>query len=72
LIALATIQLGGLARVVSQSREHRVGCREETVFTSCRCQLVQAWAEDETALHVASDQTVVFERNRQAVRGRAR
>ena len=47
--------------MVAQIDEHRAGGGEEAVFSRGRSQFAEAWAEDETSLHVASDEAVVFE-----------
>ena len=72
LISLAAEKLGGFPRVVAQGDEHRAGGGEEAVFAGCRGQLAEPWAEDETPLHVAGNQAVVFECDGEAVDGRPR
>jgi hypothetical protein len=67
LVALATEELRALVGVVAQGAEDRAGCREETVLAGSRCELAQAWPEDETSLHVARHEAVVLEGDRQSV-----
>jgi len=68
-LALATPELRGLTGDVAQSRQDRTGGREQAVLAGSRGQLGQAWAEDEPALHVAGDEAVVLEGDREAVGG---
>jgi hypothetical protein len=56
--------------VVSQGPEDRPGGGEETVLAGSGCELGEARAEHEAALHVARDEAVVLERDGEAVRRR--
>ena len=66
-VALAAVELRALARHVAQVREHRAGGGQQAVLARGRGQLGEPGAEDETALHVARDHTVVFQSHGQAV-----
>ncbi len=70
LVALAPVELGGLAGVVAQGREHRPGGGEQPVLARGRGELGEPRAEDEPALHVAADEAVVLQRDGEPVRGR--
>ena len=67
LVALAAEELGALVRVVAQGAEDRAGCCEQAVLAGRGGQLAEARAEHEAALHVARDEAVVLEGDRQAV-----
>ena len=69
-VALAAPQLGGLAGDVAQPGQHRAGGGEQAVLAGGGGQLGEARAEHEAALHVAGDQTVVLEGDREPVGGR--
>ena len=66
-VALAAEDLGALAGGVAQLHQHRAGGRDQPVFASCGGEFDQAAAEHETPLDVAAHQTVVDERQREAV-----
>ena len=67
-LALAAPQLGGLAGDVAQPREHRPGGGEQPVLAGRGGQLGEPGTEHEPALHVPGHQSVVLERDGQAVR----
>ena len=69
-VALAPPQLGGLAGDVAQPGQHGSGGRQQPVLAGGGGQLGQPRTEDEAALHVAGHETVVLERDGEAVRGR--
>ena len=67
LVALAAEELGALVRVVAQRAEHRAGGGEQPVLAGGRGELAEPRAEHEASLHVARDEAVVLEGDRQAV-----
>lgn len=66
-LALAPEELGGFAGDVAQPGQHRTGGSQQPVLTGRGGQLAQAGAEHEPALHVASHQPVVLERDGEPV-----
>ena len=66
-LALAAPQLGGLAGDVAQPGEHGAGRGEQPVLAGGGGELGEPGAEHEASLHVARHQTVVLERDREAV-----
>src|SRR5699024_10934067 len=71
LIALPAEQLRALPGVVAQSQQDRAGRCQQPVLTGGSGQLGQSGTEDETALHIAGDEPVELQGDRQAVRRRA-
>ena len=69
MLALATPELGGLAGDVAQSGQDGAGGGEQAVLAGRCGELGEAGAEHEAALHVAGDQAVVLEGDREAVGG---
>ena len=67
---LALVLLALPAPASAQSREDGAGGGEEPVLTGGGGQLREAWPEDEPALHVAGDQSVVLEGDGETVGGR--
>ena len=70
-LALAAPQLGRLAGDVAQPGQHGAGGGQQPVLAGGGRQLGQARAQDEAALHVARDEAVVLEGDREPVRGGA-
>ena len=66
-VALAAPQLRRLAGDVPQPGEHRPGGGEQPVLAGGRRELGQARPQDEAALEVARHQSVVLERDGEAV-----
>jgi len=66
-LTLAAEQLRRLAGDVPQPCQHRAGGRQQPVLAGGRGQLAESRAEHEASLHVAADQPVVLESDRQAV-----
>ena len=66
-LALAAPELGGLAGDVAQPGEHGAGRGEQPVLAGGGGELGEPGAEHEASLHVARHQTVVLERDREAV-----
>src|SRR5699024_3359069 len=71
LIALPAEQLRALPGVVAQGQQNRTGSCQQPVLTGGGGQLGQPRTEDETALHIAGDEPVELQGDRQAVRRRA-
>lgn len=67
LFALAAEQLCGFAGVVAEGNEDGGGCGEESIFAGGRGQFAEARSKHETALHVASDKAMIFERGCEAM-----
>ena len=67
-LALAAPQLRGLAGDVAEAGQHGAGRGEQPVLAGGGGQLGETRAEDEAALHVAGDQSVVLQGHRKAVR----
>ena len=70
-VALAAPQLGGLAGDVAQPGQHRPGGGQQPVLARGGGQLGEPGPEHEPALHVAGDEPVVLERDREPVGGRS-
>ena len=69
-VALPAVQLRALSGQVTQLDEHRLGEREQPVFSGGRGQLGDPRSEHEPALHVPGEQPVMLERDGDAVGGR--
>src|SRR5690606_9859966 len=67
LVALATEELGALAGRFAQPGEDRAGRGEQPVLTGGRRQLGQPWAEDESSVQVAGDQSVMLQSDGETV-----
>ncbi len=69
-LTLAPPQLGGLAGDVPQPCQDGPGRGEQAVLAGSGAELGEPGTEDEAALHVAGDEPVVLEGDREPVGGR--
>lgn len=70
-LALATVQLGGFAGVITQGDEDGLGGRDERIATRGGGELLHSRAENETALHIPGDKPVIFQGDGEPVGGGA-
>jgi hypothetical protein len=71
LITLTTVKLRAFAGGIAQCVEGRGSGRKKFVFASCCCKFGDASTKNEAAIHVTSDEAVVFESAGQSMGGRA-
>ena len=72
LFALTTVNLRALASAVEQRLQNRAGGGEQAILTCGGGELGETRAQYEAAVLVAHHEAVALQRDRQAVRGRAR